>query len=109
VGRSDVLRQGKHLVGVEAKRGQMPLAALHPGDRVQVVTTPGKGDTATDAGAKGKDDALPEAIEATVAGVGPADASGTVVVNLAVAQTDGLALATRAATGNVALVLEPRG
>ncbi|MFD7003001.1 hypothetical protein ACFWA5_43830 [Streptomyces mirabilis] len=36
------------------------------------------------------------------------DATGSVVVNLAVATTDGPVLATRASQGRIALVREPR-
>lgn len=99
----DELGAGKQLVGVEAKRGQMPLQALAPGDEVLVVTTPAPGQA-------GKTDPSQNApIPATVVMVGTPDATGTTVVNLAVAATDGPLLAQRAAGGNVALVRQARG
>ncbi|MFI0742354.1 SAF domain-containing protein [Streptomyces sp. NPDC021100] len=102
-GLGDNLQQ----VGVQVKRGQAPAGSLAPGDKVLAVTTPAQGD---DQGAKkgGADDAQPSTISGTVVDVSRPDASGTVVVNLAVATTDGPLLATRAAMGRIALVREPR-
>lgn len=90
----------KQLVGVELKRGQVPRDALAPGDRVLAVTIPADGEKTHDQ--------APESIKATVAAVGPADATGTVTVNLAVATTDGPTLAAQAAAKQIALVREPR-
>lgn len=90
-------------VGVQVKRGQAPSGTLAPGDRVLAVTTPAEGEEDTKVG-----DAPPSSIEATVVSVSRPDATGTVVVNLAVATTDGPLLATRSAQGRIALVREPR-
>jgi hypothetical protein len=89
-------------VGVQIKRGMAPAGTLAPGDKVKAVTTPAQGDDLP------KDGLAPESIEATVVSVSRPDASGTVVVNLAVATNDGEVLASRAALGRVALVREPR-
>lgn len=97
------LTDGKQLVGVEAKRGQLPLKALAPGDSVVVIATPGDGEEEPQ---KDQDGESP--ITARVAAISSPDRTGTVVVNLAVSPVDGPVLATRAASGNVALVLEPR-
>ncbi|AEM88711.1 SAF domain-containing protein [Streptomyces violaceusniger] len=90
-------------VGVQIKRGQAPAGTLAPGDKVLAVSTPAQGDEQA-----AKDDGPPSTIEAAVVSVSRPDASGTVVVNLAVAATDGPTLATRAAMGRIALVREPR-
>jgi Flp pilus assembly protein CpaB len=90
-------------VGVQIKRGMAPAGTLAPGDKVKAVTTPAQGDELPkDSGT------IPESIEATVVSVSRPDASGTVVVNLAVGTDDGPILASRAALGRVALVREPR-
>lgn len=92
---------GEQLVGVSVKPSQVPATALAPGQQVQIVSTPGQGE---EPGTK-----LPEAIEATVVVVGkPTQAAGVVTVDVAVAATDGPSLAARAATGNVAIVVQPR-
>lgn len=108
--RHNGLSAGKQMVGVEAKRGQLPAKALAPGDKVLVVPTPGKDGAVSSSssgssgsGDKGGDDP----ITGTVASVSGADASGAVVVNLAVSNVDGTELATRAASGDVALVRQP--
>ncbi|MFC5805312.1 SAF domain-containing protein [Streptomyces formicae] len=98
------LGDDKQQVGVQVKRGQAPAGTLAPGDKVLAVTTPAQGEQTS-----GKDtEAPPSTIDAVVVTVSRPDASGTVVVNLAVATTDGPLLATRAAQGRIALVREPR-
>lgn len=98
------LGDDKQQVGVQVKRGQAPAGTLAPGDKVLAVTTPGQGEQPT-----GKDaEAPPSTIKAVVVTVSRPDASGNVVVNLAVASTDGPLLATRASQGRIALVREPR-
>lgn len=89
-------------VGVQVKRGMAPAGTLVPGDKVKAVTTPAQGDDLPKTGA------APESVDATVVSVSRPDASGTVVVNLAVATSDGPSLASRAALGRIALVREPR-
>ena len=91
-------------VGVLVKRGQAPAGTLAPGDKVLAVTTPAQGDNTST-----KDDsAAPSSINAVVVSLSRPDATGSVVVNLAVATTDGPVLATRASQGRIALVREPR-
>ncbi|WP_328759225.1 SAF domain-containing protein [Streptomyces sp. NBC_00271] len=91
-------------VGVLVKRGQAPAGTLAAGDKVLAVTTPAQGDSTST-----KDDAAaPSSINAVVVSLSRPDATGSVVVNLAVATTDGPVLATRASQGRIALVREPR-
>ncbi|MCX4740848.1 SAF domain-containing protein [Streptomyces antibioticus] len=90
-------------VGVQIKRGMAPSGTLAAGDKVKAVTTPAQGDELPKSGST-----VPESIEATVVSVSRPDASGTVVVNLAVGADEGPSLAVRAALGRVALVREPR-
>lgn len=97
------LGDNKQQVGVLVKRGQAPAGTLAPGDKVLAVTTPAQGSAATT-----KDDSSPTSIETVVVSVSRPDASGAVVVNLAVDLGDGPALATRASQGRIALVREPR-
>ncbi|MFF4282885.1 SAF domain-containing protein [Streptomyces kronopolitis] len=95
------------LVGIGLKAGQLPATRLSAGDRVQVVSTPPDG--ATEQSSKG-DQARPHTIAARVVRVGPREqATGDVVVDVAVQAVDGPALASRAAGGNVALVVAPAG
>ncbi|MEU8708627.1 SAF domain-containing protein [Streptomyces sp. NPDC048565] len=98
------LGDDKQQVGVQVKRGQAPAGTLSAGDKVLAVTTPAQGEQTdpTDA------EAPPSTIKGAVVSVSRPDASGTVVVNLAVAPTDGPLLATRASIGRIALVREPR-
>lgn len=91
---------GQSVVGVALEPAQVPGLGLQYGDHVRVVATPAEGDTAP-AG-------TPLATEATVVGVHVADETGQSVVDLLVPQADAAVLATRIATGNVALVLDSR-
>lgn len=97
------LGDDRQQVGVQVKRGQAPAGTLAPGDKVLAVTTPAQGEQTG-----GKAEAPPTTLSATVVSLSRPDATGTVVVNLAVAATDGPLLATRAAQGRIALVREPR-
>ncbi|MEV0493702.1 SAF domain-containing protein [Streptomyces atratus] len=99
------LGDDKQQVGVQVKRGQAPAGTLAPGDKVLAVTTPAQGEQTGDQDTE----APPSTIKGVVVGVSRPDASGTVVVNLAVSPSDGPLLATRAAQGHIALVREPRG
>ncbi|WP_394426978.1 SAF domain-containing protein [Streptomyces sp. SGAir0957] len=92
-------------VGVQVKRGQAPAGSLAPGDKVLAVTTPAQGEQDTSGS---KAEAPPTSVDGTVVSVSRPDASGSVVVNLAVAESDGPLLATRASQGRIALVREPR-
>ncbi|MBL1086735.1 SAF domain-containing protein [Streptomyces actinomycinicus] len=97
------LGDNKQQVGVLVKRGQAPAGTLFPGDKVLAVTTPAQGSTTT-----AKDDPSASSIDAVVVSVSRPDASGAVVVNLAVATSDGPALASLASQSRIALVREPR-
>ncbi|MGW4561000.1 SAF domain-containing protein [Streptomyces sp. NPDC004561] len=97
------LGDDKQQVGVLVKRGQAPAGTLFPGDKVLAVTTPAQGSTTTT-----KDDPSASSIDAVVVSVSRPDASGAVVVNLAVATSDGPALASLASQSRIALVREPR-
>lgn len=99
------LGDDKQQVGVQIKKGQAPAGSLSPGDKVLAVTTPAQGDDAED---DAKNPAPPSTIDGVIVAVSRPDATGTVVVNMAVATTDGPTLASRAALGRVALVREPR-
>lgn len=98
------------VVGVEVKKGTAPRDELRPGDEVLAVVLPEQGaQSATGAGgAKGGAAQEPESIEATVKSVGRTDATGALVVNLAVPVTDGPQLAEKAAAKRIALVRQPR-
>jgi hypothetical protein len=79
---------------------RMPAAMLSPGDTLLVVDTP-----APDG------DPLPTApltVQATVIRLAEPDLNGVTVVDLAVATAAGPALAARAATGRIAVVLLPK-
>jgi Flp pilus assembly protein CpaB len=91
---------GEVLVGVPLKADRLPAGGLTPGDRILIVETPGAdGDPPT---------GPPATLAATVVRVGPADLDGVSVLDVTVAAGDGPALAARAATGRIALVLLPR-
>ncbi|WP_432091448.1 SAF domain-containing protein [Streptomyces sp. NRRL F-5630] len=96
------LGDDRQLVGIQVKKGQAPAGALSPGDRVLAVTTPAQGDQGAD------EDEAPATVKGSVVSVSRPDATGTVVVNIAVDGGQGPQLATRAAVGRVALVREPR-
>jgi SAF domain len=91
---------GMSIVGVGLPSAQMPGEPLLVGDRVRVVATPGASGEVT-AGE-------PLTIAATLVGVRVNDDNGQSVVSVQVPQGDAAELAARAATGNVALVLDSR-
>ncbi|MDX3075889.1 SAF domain-containing protein [Streptomyces sp. MI02-7b] len=105
---------GEQLVGVSVKPSQLPATPLVPGEKVLIVSTPDPdagvvrpGSGSSDAPAGGG--TSPVTLSAKVVAVGrPAAATGAVVVDVAVPAADGPALAARAATGNVALVVVAR-
>ena len=99
---------GEQVVGVAGRPGQLPARGLRSGDRVLVVPVPGdqaRGGAATpgDVGPVG------EPVPARVVQVGPADADGTVTVDVVVGEALGLRVAALASTGRIALVLQPAG
>lgn len=91
---------GESVVGVALSSAQAPGLALQNGDHVRVVVTPAQGEDLP-AGA-------PLVNEADVVGVHVDDSTGQSVVDLRVPRADAAVLATRAATGNVALILDSR-
>lgn len=88
------------VVGVALTPAQAPGMDLRAGDRVRVVVTPAEGSDAP-AGA-------PPFSEAEVAGVRLSDTTGELIVDLLVPHAEAAQLASRVATGNVAIVLDSR-
>ena len=78
----------------------MPGEPLVAGDRIRVVATPGAQGEVTDE--------PPVTIPATVVGVRATAERATSVVSVQVPEGEAAELAARAATGNVALVLDSR-
>jgi hypothetical protein len=79
---------------------RIPAIGLRPGDAILLVSTPAAQDDVPDG--------QPASIAARVVRVGPADVNGLVPVDVLVTSTDGPALAARAATGRVAVVVQPQ-
>lgn len=103
-----LVKPGERLVGIGLKATQMPATRLSPGDRVLVVYAPSDGAPA-DTGAT-KDGPAPTSVSARVVRVGPREqTSNEQVVDVAVRAQSGPVLATRAATGDVALVVDGPG
>lgn len=92
--------EGQSVVGVALTPAQAPGLELQYGDRVRVVVTPAQGEELP-AG-------TPLTNDATVVGVHVSEETGQSVVDLLVPKADAAVLATRIATGNIALVLESR-
>ncbi|MFT4264116.1 MAG: SAF domain-containing protein [Nocardioides sp.] len=88
------------VVGVALTPAQVPGLALHYGDRVRIVATPAQGEELP-AG-------TPLTTDATAVGVHVSEETGQTVVDLLVPKADAAVLATRIATGNIALVLDSR-
>lgn len=89
---------GTSVVGVPVAPGSMPTEPLLAGDVVRLVHTPGpQGEVVGD----------PVTITATVLRVEPGDTQA--VVDVVVSIDKAAELAARAATGRVAVVLDPRG
>ncbi|MFG2405357.1 SAF domain-containing protein [Streptomyces brevispora] len=99
-----LLDENQQLVGLRLKPGQLPSTPLSPGRSVLVVSTP---DAAANADGK-KQDEIPKTLPAEVIRVGEPDTSGNLTVDVSVAATDGAVLAARAASGDIALVVEPK-
>ena len=91
---------GESVVGVGLPAAAMPGEPLLVGDRVRIVATPGPSGEVT-AGEQ-------VTIAATVVGVRVNDENGQNVVSVQVPEDQAAELAARAATGNVALVLDSR-
>jgi hypothetical protein len=107
-----LVKPEEQLVGVGLKPAQLPATRLSAGDVVLVVfTAPEGAPDAERGGEPGPGTAAqgPETVKARVVRVGERQqASGDVVVDVAVPVADGPRLAVQAATGRVALVVDAR-
>ncbi len=92
--------EDQSVVGVALTPAQAPGLELRNGDKVRVVVTPAQGEELP-AG-------TPLSNDATVVGVHTSEETGQTVVDLLVPKADAAVLATRIATGNIALVLDSR-
>lgn len=90
--------KGTSVVGVALTPAQVPGLRLQSGDKVRVVVTPPQGGDAPTGS--------PPFSQAQVVDAHTDQASGALVVDLLVPYADATVLAARAATGNVALVLD---
>lgn len=100
VGDPPMPAQGMALVGVALAPGMLPAEPLRPGDRVQLVLTPGpQGDVAEAAGSP--------VLTAAVQSVSVPE-SGPSIVDVLVPQGRAAEVARQASTGRLALVLESR-
>lgn len=96
---SSVPAEGTSLVGISLTPAQLPAQPLRPGDTVRLVDTP-----------RAQDDppsGIPESTTATVVQAHAGGDNGTVIVDVTVSQREAVALAARAATGRLALILDP--
>lgn len=93
---------GQVLVVIAVPASRMPATGLAPGTSILVVSTP-----TVDADAAAAKP--PASIAATVIRVGTPDLNGLTPVDVAVPAGDGPALAARAATGRIAVVVRPSG
>lgn len=80
--------------------GRGPAVEYDTGDLVRIVTTPAEGEEPTSG--------APTTISAEVVGMKIDEVSGETVVNVLVPYADASTLATRAASGNVAIVVDPQ-
>ncbi|WP_148232262.1 SAF domain-containing protein [Janibacter sp. HTCC2649] len=92
--------RGFSVVGVALPASLLPGEPLVTGDQVRVVATPGAGGEVVDG--------PPVTIPATVVGQHPDPDTGATVVSVQVPESRAAELAARAATGNVAIVLDSR-
>ncbi|MFE1789152.1 SAF domain-containing protein [Streptomyces sp. NPDC059525] len=103
-----LVKTGEQLVGVALKPSQLPASRLAPGQKVLIVSTPdpAQAGAAAAAGKPAEPTPAPKTLAATVVAVGvAAPATGVVVVDVAVPAADGPVLASRVATGAVALIV----
>lgn len=90
--------EGQSIVGISLTAAQVPALRLQGGDRVRIVVTPGE--NGADSGR------APQFSVAEVVDTRIDEATGNTVVDVLVPYADATVLAARAATGNVALVLD---
>ncbi|MEU1282987.1 SAF domain-containing protein [Kitasatospora sp. NPDC005856] len=89
------VQPGQIVVGVSAKRTQLPASRLQPGVQLVVVFTP--------------DNGRADSLSATVITVGRVDTDGSQVIDVAVGAADGPRLAQWVASGRIQVLLAPRG
>jgi hypothetical protein len=105
------LGDDQQIVGVEVKSGFAPRGELRAGDKVSAVLLPAQSSatSSTSSSAKGQGSTgSQDLIDVTVKSLSSPDASGSVVVNVAVDPSDGPRLAVAAAAKQVALIRDPR-
>ncbi|MFD4323632.1 SAF domain-containing protein [Nocardioides sp. NPDC058538] len=91
---------GRSLVGVPMTFGKAPGIEFENGDLVRIVSTPAEGEEPASG--------APLTTDAEVVGTQVDEVSGETVVNVLVPYADASTLAARAASGDVALVVDPR-
>jgi len=90
---------GRSIVGISLTTAQLPATPIDGGATVRIIATPGNGGDIP-AGA-------PDATVAQVLDTHVDDATGNTIVDVLVPYGDASVLAARAATGDVALILDP--
>ena len=105
VAQTLMVQPGQVVVGIAAKRTQLPATRLQPGVAVLVVSTP---DAGSGQGAGGGTTRTPESLTAVVTAVGKADTDGSQVIDVAVAPAEGARLAAWVAGAKFQVVLAPR-
>ncbi|MFC9328036.1 SAF domain-containing protein [Kitasatospora sp. NPDC057015] len=98
------VQPGELVVGIAAKRTQLPATKLQPGVAVIVVSTP-----ENPAGQGGGTVRTPESVAAVVTAVGKTDTDGSQVIDVAVPAAEGVRLAAWVASAKFQVVLAPRG
>jgi len=93
---------GQVLVPLAVPGTRFPAVGLHAGDRLMIVDTPAAGENLATTTAV-------RTFDVTVARVGPPDLNGVTVVDVISTPDAAAALATRAASGQFALVVLPVG
>lgn len=105
-----LVEKGEQLVGIGLKTSQLPTTRLSAGDAVLVVFTPAEGAENRDGTGTDTQAPAPKTVSARVVSVGEKQqATGEVVVDVAVPAAEGPGLASQAASGRVALVVDAGG
>lgn len=89
---------GNSIVGVSLTAGLLPAGQVGVGDKVRVVTT---GDNVD-----GSDEGTEEAVDGIIRNISADDVTGNTLANVEISGDDAVRVASAAATGNVALILE---
>jgi hypothetical protein len=105
VAQALTVQPGQLVVGIAAKRSQLPATRLQPGVAVLVVSTP---DAGSGQGSGGGTTRTPESLTAVVTAVGKSDTDGSLVFDVAVSVADGTRLAGWVASTKFQVVLAPR-